>query len=64
MTDADFAKSFLTHYMMFGPSGMVRTLGTKFIVEWAGRGFDTVFTTKEDAMLRVRAWAQAVRERK
>lgn len=62
MTDAAFAKSFLNQYMMFGPSGMVRKLGRKFIVQWHGRGFDTVFATKEEAMLKARAWAQAVRE--
>lgn len=61
MTDTAFAQSFLNQYAMFGPSGMVRRLGSKFIVQWADRGFDTVFDTKEDAMLRVRAWAQAVR---
>jgi hypothetical protein len=62
MTDAAFAQNFLNQYLHFGPSGMVKKLGRKFIVEWDGRGFDTVFSTKDEAMQRVRLWAQAVRE--
>jgi len=60
--DAAFAQSFNNQYLCFGPMGMVKKLGNKFIVEWNGRGFDTVFATKEEAMLKVRAWANMVRE--
>ena len=60
--DAEFARSLLAHWIMFGTAGIVRPLGNNFTVEWGGRGFPTVFATKDEAIARARLWVQTIRQ--
>lgn len=61
--DAIFRDKLINHYNMFGPVPMIKRFKNgKYYIEFAGRGFDTVFATQDEAIERVRAWVRMVRD--
>jgi hypothetical protein len=60
--DATFQRDLINHYNMFGPTPMIKKLGRKYTISFAGRGFSTLYKTQDEAIQQVRAWVKMVRD--
>lgn len=58
--DKIFQRDLINHYLMFGPMPMIKKLGRKYTISFAGRGFSVLYKTKDEAVAQVRAWVAMV----